>query len=304
MAGHGGSVGTGGVGGAGDKGGGGMAGGAAGQGGGSRGTTANGHVRRPLPERRGLQTGQLQERVLLQHGLPEGPARPATARVAACTNVMTGQDPRNDCPMAARRPAASKAGATAAGACPSGPPATACSKHVECSGTGAVIQGAICDGQGHCSRERSGELQRFPLSVERLLDELHRRHRLRRWRILRRRHLRRDDPEPGRATVISSTAPPTDGPRSRTAAGFPRSLAANGGTYCARADEPRGSPTWPRLLHPDRGSGNTTSACGQCKTRSPGRPPSGFSSSASFVRQGTYYYTGNIEDAAATGESG
>jgi hypothetical protein len=71
---------------------------------------------------------------------------------AACTNVTFQQDPRSDCAMTAKSGCGSNGtGCNGNGACILWPAATQCSSATTCSGTGSVVQGSVCDGQGHCN---------------------------------------------------------------------------------------------------------------------------------------------------------
>ena len=158
--------------------------------------TANGHVRRPLPERRGLQRRQLHELDLLHGGLLDVPdlrqlgdqlhQRYGGAGSARRLPRYGGVDLRLQ-------------------------------RHrVQRLGSLQPLRGQRqmrhhADVQRHrfddsvfrlqwgrqVQSELSGELQRLPLPVERLLDQLHGWHLLRHGRILRCRDLRRRESEPG-----------------------------------------------------------------------------------------------------------
>ena len=114
--------------------------------------TANGHVRRPLPEQRRLPTKQLQERVLLQRGLlgdlPDlrqlGQQLHPRCERAGSARRLRGDRPRRACGTKGR---VQRRG----GVPPLARPGSSCSTATMCSGTDSVIQGSVCNGHGRCN---------------------------------------------------------------------------------------------------------------------------------------------------------
>src|SRR4051812_15594679 len=150
MAGHGGIVGTGGVGVGGNKGSGGMAGGATGQSGGTGGQPAGGFGDR-------CQSNADCPQNSCKHGVCcnvdcAGICQTCDSSGNSCTSVMTGQDPRVDCPdRGAASCDSNGTGCNGAGACNLYATNTVCDAAPMCSGTGAMIPKSVCNGLGRCN---------------------------------------------------------------------------------------------------------------------------------------------------------
>jgi hypothetical protein len=153
MAGQGGKSGTGGVGGAGNKGGsGGMAGGAAGQGGvgGVGGAPPTGMFGDHCQSSADCKQGSCQSKFCCNVDCG-GTCQTCDSSGNSCTDVTMGQDPRVDCPAASQMSCGNKGGCNGAGACTLWEAGVSCSSASTCSGTGAVIHGSVCNGQGSCN---------------------------------------------------------------------------------------------------------------------------------------------------------
>ena len=160
MAGQAGSPQTGGVSGAGGKGGaaGTAAGGTGGQGGSAGGTAGAAGQPMGMFGDRCTGSGDCKQGTC-QHGFCcnvdcAGTCQTCDSTGEACTNVTATLDPRKDCQMtSATMCGVSGMGCNGNGACLLWPALTPCSSTPKCSGTGAVIQGSVCDGQGHCNED-------------------------------------------------------------------------------------------------------------------------------------------------------
>ena len=224
MAGHGGSVGTGGGSGGGNKGSGGMAGGAAGTG---RAPAAPGDSRRACSATAARAT----------RTASKAAARAGSAATIDCTGTCQTCDSSGNSCTSCRDRAGSARRLPRHGRGelrlqrhrvqrrgslqslrdePSATPRPNVQRHGRFGDPVFRLQWAR-----QLQSELAGELQRFPLSVERLLEDLRGRHGLRHGRILRRRDLRRAEPKPGRQRRSSSTGRQTGGRRSPMAPGSP-----------------------------------------------------------------------------------
>ena len=182
--------------------------------------TTNGHVRRPLPEQRECKQGTCMSGFCCNMDC-SGTCQTCDSSGNSCIPVASTLDPRNDCADKGKASCGSNGtGCNGSGACNLYATNVVCDTTSMCSGTGAVIPNSVCNGQGRCNPSSPASCNGFLCQSNACLTSCTD------GTACVTGGSAAQGPASGRtptwpATAISSTAPPTGGPRSRAAPGFP-----------------------------------------------------------------------------------